>query len=248
MSRFRIFTILNIIGLVIVLTVNYLANALPIGGQTTGEVSDKVSTLFTPAGYAFAIWGFIYLLLTIWVARQFFTRDDQKEVYRKIGGWFFLNALLNSIWVIIFQYEYFNASIFVMLGILLTLIIIYTIIQRSTYSTWFMRFPISVYIGWISVATIVNVFVIFEANGIESLFGLSEQIWAVIMLIIGAILGVVFTLKQQDNAYSLVFVWAFVAILTKQSDNQLIVTTSIIAIVLLVLGVLVQLVRKFRTT
>ncbi|MBM7702196.1 tryptophan-rich sensory protein [Metabacillus iocasae] len=246
MNRFRFYAILNVIGLVLVLTVNYLANALPIGGQTAGEVSDKVFTLFTPAGYAFTIWGLIYLLLTVWVARQFFTSDDQKDIYRKIGVWFFLNALLNSLWVFVFQNEYFNASIFIMLGILLTLIIIYTIIQHSPHSTWFMRFPISVYIGWISVATIVNVFVIFEANGIEQLFGLSEQSWAVIMLIVGALLGVVFTLTQNDIVYSLVFIWAFIAIMVEQSDHSAIVTTSRIAIAILVIGMIIQIIKRVR--
>lgn len=246
LNRFRFYAILNVIGLLIVLAVNYLANALPIGGQTTGEVSDKVFTLFTPAGYAFAIWGLIYFLLTVWVIRQFIVKDEQKEDYRKIGVWFFINAILNSSWVIVFQYEYFTTSIFIMLGILLTLIIIYKMIQRLPHSTWFMRFPFSVYIGWISVATIVNVFVIFEANGIEQLFGLDEQIWAIVMLIVGAILGVVFTLTQHDIAYSLVFIWAFIAIRVEQSDDPAIVTASMVAVVLLVVGIVIEVIRRFK--
>lgn len=246
MNRFRLYAILNVIGLLTVLAVNYLANALPIGGQTTGEVSDKVFTLFTPAGYAFAIWGLIYFLLTVWVIRQFIVDDEQKEIYRKIGVWFFINAILNSLWVIVFQYECFNVSIFIMLGILLTLIIIYKIIQHLPHATWFMRFPFSVYIGWISVATIVNVFVIFEANGIEQLFGLNEQMWAIIMLIVGAILGVVFTLTQHDIAYSLVFIWAFIAIMVEQSGFPAIVTASKVAVVLLVVGIVIEVIRRFR--
>lgn len=246
LNRIRFYAILNVIGLLTVLTVNYLANALPIGGQTTGEVSDKVFTLFTPEGYAFAIWGLIYFLLTVWVIRQFFVNDEQKENDRKIGVWFFINAILNSLWVIVFQYEYFNVSIFIMVGILLTLIIIYRIIQHLPHSTWFMRFPFSVYIGWISVATIVNVFVIFEANGIEQLFGLDEQVWAIIMLIVGAILGVVFTLTQHDIAYSLVFIWAFIAIMVEQRDYPAIVTASKVAVVLLVVGIVIEVIRRFR--
>ncbi|MCV9884442.1 tryptophan-rich sensory protein [Metabacillus halosaccharovorans] len=246
MNRIKFYAILNVMGLLTVLTVNYLANALPIGGQTTGEVSDKVFTLFTPAGYAFAIWGLIYFLLTVWVIRQFFIDDEQKENDRKIGVWFFINAILNSLWVIVFQYEYFDVSIFIMLGILLTLIIIYRIVQRLPHSTWFMRLPFSVYIGWISVATIVNVFVIFEANGIEQFLGLNEQMWAMIMLIVGAILGVVFTLTQHDIAYSLVFIWAFIAIMVEQSGNPAIVTASKVAVVLLVVGIVIEVIRRFR--
>jgi len=246
LNRFRLYAILNVIGLLTVLTVNYLANALPIGGQTTGEVSDKVFTLFTPAGYAFAIWGLIYFLLTVWVIRQFFVNDEQKENDRKIGVWFFINAILNSSWVIVFQNEYFNVSIFIMLGILLTLIIIYKNIQRLPHSTWYMRFPFSVYIGWISVATLVNVFVIFEANGIERLIGLDEQVWAIIMLIVGAILGVIFTLTQHGIAYSLTFIWAFIAIMVEQSGHPAIVTASKVAVVFLVGGIVIEVIRRNR--
>lgn len=197
MANFRFYSILNAIGLVLVLIVNYLANALPIGGQTTGEVSDSVPTLFTPAGYAFAIWGLIYTLLIIWIIRQFIAREDQKEIYAKIGIWFFISCLLNSAWIFIFQYRYFTLALLVIVLFLVTLMIIYSIIQNSRMTTWFMRLPISIYIGWVSVATIVNVFVVFQANGIETLFGLGEQTWAIIMLVVGGILGVLFTRKTE---------------------------------------------------
>ncbi|WP_350020094.1 TspO/MBR family protein [Priestia flexa] len=246
MANFRFYSILNAIGLVLVLIVNYLANALPIGGQNTGEVSDSVPTLFTPAGYAFAIWGLIYTLLVIWVIRQFIAREDQKEIYAKIGIWFFISCLLNSAWIFIFQYLYFTLALLIMVLFLVTLIIIYSIIQNSRMTTWFMRLPISIYIGWISVATIVNVFVVFQANGIETLFGLSEETWAIIMLIVGGILGILFTRKNRDIAYSLVFVWAFIAISVKQSAYSGIVTTVWIVIVILVLNILVQLIRNYR--
>ncbi len=246
MANFRFYSILNAIGLVLVLIVNYLANALPIGGQNTGEVSDSVPTLFTPAGYAFAIWGLIYTLLVIWVIRQFIAREDQKEIYAKIGIWFFISCLLNSAWIFIFQYLYFTLALLIMVLFLVTLIIIYSIIQNSRMTTWFMRLPISIYIGWISVATIVNVFVVFQANGIETLFGLSEETWAIIMLIVGGILGILFTRKNRDIAYSLVFVWAFIAISVKQSAYSGIVTTVWIVVVILVLNILVQLIRNYR--
>ncbi|MBY6085862.1 TspO/MBR family protein [Priestia flexa] len=246
MANFRFYSILNAIGLVLVLIVNYLANALPIGGQTTGEVSDSVPTLFTPAGYAFAIWGLIYTLLIIWIIRQFIAREDQKEIYAKIGIWFFISCLLNSAWIFIFQYRYFTLALLVIVLFLVTLMIIYSIIQNSRMTTWFMRLPISIYIGWVSVATIVNVFVVFQANGIETLFGLGEQTWAIIMLVVGGILGVLFTRKNRDIAYSLVFIWAFIAISVKQSAYSGIVTTVWVVVVILALNIIVQLIRNYR--
>lgn len=246
MANFRFYSILNAIGLVLVLIVNYLANALPIGGQTTGEVSDSVPTLFTPAGYAFAIWGLIYTLLIIWIIRQFIAREDQKEIYAKIGIWFFISCLLNSAWIFIFQYRYFTLALLVIVLFLVTLMIIYSIIQNSRMTTWFMRLPISIYIGWVSVATIVNVFVVFQANGIETLFGLGEQTWAIIMLVVGGIFGVLFTRKNRDIAYSLVFIWAFIAISVKQSAYSGIVTTVWVVVVILALNIIVQLIHNYR--
>lgn len=78
------------------------------------------------------------------------------------------------------------------------------------------------------------------------MFGLNEQVWAIIMLIVGAILGVVFTLTQHDIAYSLVFIWAFIAIMVKQSDYPAIVTASMVAVVLLVVGIVIEVIRRFR--
>ncbi|MCM3151889.1 TspO/MBR family protein [Priestia megaterium] len=246
MAKFRLYAVLNAIGLAITLLVNYLANAIPIGGKTTAEASAQVPTLFTPAGYAFAIWGVIYLLLTIWVIRQFFAREDQKEIYARIGIWFFLNCLLNSAWIFIFQNDYYKLSLLVMLFILGTLMIVYSIIQHSRMTTWFMRLPISLYLGWISVATIVNVFVVFQANGIQRLLGLNELAWTIIMLLVGAVLGIMFTLKNRDAVYPLVFIWAYIAIAVKQSGNQPIVMTVIISIVLLAIAIIVGLIKRYR--
>lgn len=133
-----------------------------------------------------------------------------------------------------------------MLFILGTLMIVYSTIQHSRMTTWFMRLPISLYLGWISVATIVNVFVVFQANGIQHLIGLNELTWTIIMLLVGAVLGIMFTLKNRDAVYPLVFIWAYIAIAVKQSGNQPIVITVIILVVLLAIAIIVGLIKRYR--
>ncbi|MGD6817450.1 tryptophan-rich sensory protein [Metabacillus sp. 84] len=216
MKSFKVLAIVNVLAYIVMVGVNFLANALPINGQTTGEVSAGIPVLFEPAGYAFAIWSVIYILLAIWVVRAFFAPVAEKNVYREIGFYFAGNALLNALWIVLFHYELFNLTIFAMAGILGTLITIYSLIEKSGQTTFFLNVPISVYMGWISVASIVNVFIVFEANDISSFLGLGELAWTIIMLAVSALLGAYMIMGKNDLAYGLVFIWALVAIAVNQ--------------------------------
>lgn len=245
MKRFSGFALLNAAGYVLVIVVNYLANALPLNGQTSAEVSDSIPVLFTPAGYAFSIWGLIYLLLGIWTARQFFVNEEERMNYAKIGIWFFMSCIFNSLWLFAFHYELFPVSLLVMLALLISLIIVYTRIQRLPDRKWLMRTPFSIYLGWISVATIVNFFIFFYTAGIESFLGLNELAWAVIMLIVGAVLAVWFTFKNDDVYYPLVFIWAYIAIYVMQ-DPAAIKRTVVITVIVIAAAVLLKLIQKLR--
>ncbi|AZB42492.1 tryptophan-rich sensory protein [Bacillus sp. FJAT-42376] len=234
MKSFRMLAVLNAFTYIIMVGMNFLANALPLNGQTTGEVSAGVPVIFEPAPYAFAIWSVIYLLLAIWVVRAFFVSDQEKQVYRNIGYYFAVNALLNALWIVLFHYELFNATLVVMLGLLFTLIKIYTIIEKSGQTKFFLNVPISVYMGWISVATIVNVFIFFKSNEITSFIGLGELAWAIIMIIVAGLLGAYMILAKNDLAYGLVFVWALIAIAVNQMNAvPSAAKTAVVAAVLL---------------
>ncbi|MBY6035842.1 tryptophan-rich sensory protein [Fictibacillus nanhaiensis] len=202
---------LNILSLAAVIFVNYLANALPLNGNTTGELSAKYNVLITPAGYAFSIWGLIYTMLVIWVIYQASPRHIHNPMFQKLGYWFVVNCMLNIIWIFVWHYEKLYLSLIVMIGLLISLIVIYTKLQGKDLHPWFVRIPFSIYLGWVSVATIVNTAVVLNYSGWDG-FGLSSETWTFIMLIVAVIISLLFTVKNDDLAYPLVFVWALVGI------------------------------------
>ncbi|MQR96304.1 TspO/MBR family protein [Fictibacillus phosphorivorans] len=236
--------ILNIVALAAVIFVNYLANALPLNGQTTGELSAKYNVLITPAGYVFSIWGLIYLLLTIWVIVQVLPKNRDKPVYESIGLWFVLNCILNCTWIFVWHYEFLGLSWVVMIGLLLSLIMIYTKIQNQDNQSPFVRLPFSVYLGWISVATIVNTAVVLKYSGWNG-FGFSSVTWTVIMLLVGTGLAIFFTLLNKDVIYPLVFVWAYVGIgVRHKGEIDVLTYTSFTLAILLLLFIIWKLATK----
>lgn len=207
---------LNVIAFLLVVIVNYLSNALPLNGQTTGEISNRLNVLFTPAGYVFSIWGLIYLLLGVWIIRQFPKSRRNLPIYQNTSTLFVLSCILNSAWVVLWHYEFFVTTVAVMLSLLLTLIALYKKVQVSDPGL-FDRLPFSIYLGWISVATIANISYVLtylEWDG----FGLSNVTWTIIMLVVATLLAIWFNMANRDRVYPLVFVWAFIGIGVKNME------------------------------
>jgi hypothetical protein len=219
---FRI--MLMTIAFLAVIVVNALANTLPLNGQTTGEISNRLPVLFTPSGYVFSIWSLIYILLAVWIA-GFWVRLKKGQVPSvKIATFFILSAFFNIIWLFLWHYEYFASSIAAMLGYLASLILLY--LQYGNEERGIMeRFPISVNLAWISIATIANISYVltyYNWNG----WGLSDQLWAVIMLTVATALALHVRFHHSDIPYALVFIWAFIGIAVKHQLDELLVTTA----------------------
>jgi benzodiazapine receptor len=209
-----------VLGYLAVVAVNALANILPINGQNTGDIANRIEVLFTPAGYVFSIWGLIYILLAMWLLRQFPKSRRTLPVYTKIGGLFLLTCVFNVGWILLWHYNWFLLSVPVMVGLLITLIVIYLRIRSvQPQAAWLDRLPFSVYLGWISVATIANIsYVLVEYDW--GAWGISPVNWTIILIAIATILGTIFRLREQDRAYALVFVWALFGIGVKQMGNH----------------------------
>jgi hypothetical protein len=218
----KIFVLLSYLGMVLV---NFLANALPINNVATGAVSDSYPNLFAPAGLTFSIWGLIYLLLSLFVLYQFNVFGNVKKhekVLEKIRFYFIISSLANISWLFCWHYDAMWLSLFFMGLILFSLIKIAECLhgyklKREDY--FLMKLPFSVYLGWITVATIANVTVFLVSvnwNG----FGISEIIWTIIVLLIGATIGILATLKNKDVAYASVLVWAYLGILLKHVSTS----------------------------
>lgn len=228
---------LNVIAIIAVVAVNALANALPINGQTTGEISNKLDVLFTPAGYVFSIWGLIYFLLFLWSIRQFPAARRNAPVYRKATPLHLLSSLLNIGWIFSWHYEYFLLSVIVMAALLLTLIALYQRI-KDEHSLW-DTMPFSIYLGWICVATIANISYYLTFVNWKG-FGLSDVSWTFIMLIAATLLAAVFAYKNRDPIFSFVFIWAFIGIGARNADSypSISYTAIILAAFILVLAIL----------
>ncbi|EGL18856.1 hypothetical protein HMPREF9413_2603 [Paenibacillus sp. HGF7] len=214
---------MNIAGLLLVLIVNTLAQVLPINGVTTGEISDRHHTYVTPAGYVFTIWSVIYLGLIGFVIYQARKDTGNRPAVERISYWFVVSCLLNSAWIFLWHYEKIGWSTLVMAALLLTLIAIYQRIRygresRAIGEYSFVQVPFSLYLGWICVASIVNVTVWLQDLGWNG-WGIDSRMWAVILLTAAGVLAVAFSYGKKDVPFALVFVWAFIGIGVEQQAD-----------------------------
>ncbi|NNF36505.1 MAG: tryptophan-rich sensory protein [Saprospiraceae bacterium] len=220
-----------------VLVMNYLANSLPLNGVTTGEISDKYNSLITPAGVAFSIWGIIYLSLIGWLGRLWYGafKKDERIIRDsdQLLVWYPLNCTLNAGWLAAWHYGDVNLSLLIMLGILITLIMIY-LKTESFQVLW--KFPFSIYMGWISVATIVNVSVMAIHNQ-WVLFPGEAVNTTLIMMVIATVLGLVFVHHKRDVIYALVIAWALFFIGVENTTFQSIQYTGYGLAVLILINI-----------
>ena len=224
----KLLAILNWLALILMLTVNTLANTLPINGYNTGQVSAFYPNLFVPDGFTFSIWSVIYLLLIGFVVistKWLWYRTDlvPGQLTSKISPLFIITCLLNAGWILAWHFLQVFASVIIMLFFLGMLIYIYLQLQsyRKTFSRvqkLFMYTPFVVYLGWISVATIAN-FTAFLVQLKWAGTPFTEAIWSIIMIVIASILGMIFIWKRSDRAYALVIAWALLGIYRGQSTQ-----------------------------
>lgn len=217
--------LLMTIAFLAVVAVNALANILPINGQTTGEISNRLPVLFTPAGYAFSIWSVIYILLAIWIADFWIRYKKEHETPSvAITTYFILSAVANIGWLLLWHYEFFAWSIAAMLVYLAALILLY--LQYNNNEQKFTeRLPVSINLGWISVATISNISYVLTYHNWNG-WGLSNELWAVIMLTVATALALHVRFHHSDIPFAAVFVWAFIGIAVKNGFSELLVTTA----------------------
>ncbi len=227
----------NIVAFIITLFVNGLSNTTLIGGRTTAEVSNSYPTLITPAGYVFAIWGIIYILLGVFLVYQALPSQKDKSFQKQISGLFILTSVFNIVWLFFWQNELLPISVVVIVAFLASLIAIYLRLNIgksdvSLKEKLCVHVPFSVYLGWVTIATIANVAVTLVSVGWDG-FGLNLQTWAILVLAIVLILDLVVIATRRDIAYSLVFIWALVGIAVNQTANPSIVLTAEVAIIII---------------
>ena len=222
---------LVVFSVVTMIVTNYLSNTGAFGGMTNGQVSDKYHTLITPAGYAFSIWGVIFLGLLAFAIYQALPSQRENIRFRAIGWLVIVNTLANAIWSPLFNNELIGVALLVIFVMLATAVMIeQRLLMRphiplvapdldatlpesptTTAETWLARIPFSIYFGWLTVATILNVTVYLKATEFDTQL-LSEPTWAAAILVVGIVIGAWVFNRFRSVAYILVFAWAYVAI------------------------------------
>lgn len=250
-----------LLAFVAMLTVNALSSILPINGVTPKEVSDRYPNLFVPAPLTFAIWGVIYILVfgyTLYLLGLFHRRGEtcNATLFNRTGIVFIITSVLNLSWVIAWHYGLLAISFVLLVLFLLAMIDMRLIIQRheplTTKEKWFVRLTFSVYFGWITIATIAGATALLVGNGFSGL-GLSESAWTVIILIVGAIIGILTALRFRDIPYALVLIWAYGNILSNHLSPTGfagrypgVITTLIVLLAAFVAVVILLIVKKIK--
>lgn len=220
----------NALSVVLALTVNILASTLPLNGQNTGEISDRFLVYFVPAGYVFAIWGIIYIGWIAFTIYQFQPAQNESPRLRNLGYLFAISGIFNAAWLVCWHYNVFGLSVLVMLTLLGLLIASYLKLNIgrtpvSIAEKWSVDIPFSVYLGWITVATVANISDwLYFVNW--SGFGIAPQTWAVTMIVIATMLGVLMTVIRRDSGYVFVLVWSFAGIALKQAGVPLVANAA----------------------
>jgi translocator protein len=230
-----------------VIVVNFLANALPINGMNTGEISDLYPSLFTPSGITFSIWSVIYLSLFAFVIYQWKIQD--RSYFSSLSKWFMLSCILNMSWILVWHNLLPALSVVVMLAFLFVLIKLFLIVHKvgltSRREYFLIRLPFTLYLSWICVATIANIAAwLTSLHLINSIS--TQEILTIVMMLVASILALVVVLRFKDYAFPAVTLWALTGIALK---GIAVITPAAIAIAVSLLGILLfRIVRSSGTS
>lgn len=248
----QVTTLAAVIGSIVI---NTISNLFPLNGVSVGELSNTLfaSVQIIPANYAFAIWGLVYIGLISLGIYQLQPSQRENPRLRRSGYLLAIACIFQCAWIYLFLARLFPLSNLAMLGILVPLMVMYQRLgigqeRVSRQERWFIHLPISIYLGWISVAAIVNV-----ATGLYSIkwdgWGIAPSVWTVVMMTIASVIAAVMSIQRRDTAYVLTIVWALVAIAIRQANTPLIMVTGwVLAIVLMGINIVNELRPHSKTT
>jgi translocator protein len=228
MIRSDIRAYINIGALVLVLLFNFLSNAIPFNGLTQGDLSERYPVLITPATYVFSIWGLIYLGLVAFIIYQAFPAFRENPLVKAVGILFAVSSLFNILWLFAWHYEKVGWSMIIMLLLLASLIAIYLRVgavtaEKTIYDRIVVKYPFSLYLGWITAATIVNFNAwLFSIGWLGT--GTGAIVFTILMIVIAVLIALAVFYLRQDYIYAAVFVWALIGIGVRHASGPLVLT------------------------
>ena len=265
MKNTRVLAVLNLLALAIHISLSYATQFKLVNTKDVGQISDQYTSLFTPAGITFAIWGLIYVALIMFCIYHLIVAFSAAEPHHPankdinhIGVWFILNNLGAAAWLVAWTHEQIAASLGLIFFQLVTLIIIHMrtgihATRRELASRIFTQFPLSIYFGWITIATIANTAIWLSANGWDGFgLGYSAITWTRVMIAIAVFITLLVVLTRRNVFYGLVIVWALYGIITKRqatgaTEYVEIIQTAWIGLALVSFICVVQLFRNIIT-
>ena len=222
----------NLIVTIALIYWNYLSNTGIFDGKKMPELSEKYNSLFTPEGYAFSIWGIIFLSLVAFGAFAVylaFAKPDKYSYVEKGLPFLLLANILNGTWVYLWFNENILGSVICMIFIFLSLLKVVLNLRMELDDVpckviAFVWWPIDLYFGWIIVAFVANVSVYLNTIGFS--LGLQENYWVIIMVVVVTLINFLLIQKRNLREVALVTVWAFVAIAVRHWENQELIAYS----------------------
>lgn len=238
MKKQRKWVIVYLITFFIMIAINY------ISGRNIGSIANDKQAIIQPAGFAFAIWGLIYILILIWLIKLFKMGIIDKEIVHRLKYLPIINFLLNSLWIIVYTKQWFLVSVIVILALLYNICRIYVMLFDYL---GYNRFPFSIYLGWTTVATIVNIFSLALNNNLKSILGLNELTWTIFAIIMATLITYFIAISFRDWLLPLVVIWPFFGIYVENRSNYLILDITLFLVTLLLLIITVIMILKRRS-
>jgi hypothetical protein len=217
---------------------------LEITGPSIGEISDRYPTYVVPAGYAFTIWNLIFALSLGYAVWQVLPTERENPLLRRVG-WLTASAMAaTSAWMLVFQRSLFALSLVVMLWLLASLVGVVARAYRSDAAfsraeAWLVYYAFSIFLGWITVATVANIAQTLTAFGWGG-WGIDAQTWGVVALLLAGVIASVATAAMRGNApYALTVIWALIAVAVNQFSRATSASSTMVGAVAVGMALLV---------
>jgi hypothetical protein len=242
--------VVNLLATIVTIIINAIASVSPINGYTTAQLSNAIPNYFVPAGWVFSIWGAIYVFMAIFAIYQMLPAHREDDFVKKIGPLYLISSIANSAWILVWAYQLVAVSVVVILILLVSLIWIYVRLQINTESVsrneWIAtRATFSIYLGWISVATVADITALLVTSGVAS-YGSTAQTWTVLIIVVVVLLTSLMVFLRKDRVYALVPLWAASGILAKQIAVPAVAITAGIAMAVIAVEIIYSFVKSRR--
>jgi len=240
----------NVLAVLATIAFNLMAEAVPLNGQTTGEVANRFPIYFFPAGYVFSIWGLIYVGLLAFAFYQALPSQRDDPRLHGITPWFVLSSLGNIGWLLLWHYNAIALSALPILLLLVSLVAIYLRLDTgrgpaSTAEAWLLWAPFSIYLAWSSVATIADFSIVLWSLGWNGA-PLAPEVWAIVMMVVAGALAGLATWTRNDFLFSLVVAWALIGIAARYPTTQPLAGAAWIVSALVLLAAAFSILRRRR--